>query len=427
MLREPKQSRASLPLKEVNDLFTIFDSYLNEMRGIISAPNEGAMTRVSRNNISRIVTSMQGSLGGLIPGQSGGMRMNPTSFTNPLASEDNRSNWRINTTRAHNLNTFLQSQTRLLTTISEELRNIHRTYVIPFENKDDEFASLARDLDRDHSSFWQRFGDGAANIGNFLAGIVNGAMQATYDLFVGLLGFADGFITYMAGGIVVSVCAPFGIDPPRWAQDSVDGVSDTVQALLNDPALLVDSLVLSSIDAIEEEGIGYAVGYVGLCVAAFAVTFGNAKKASVSTTRARTPATQTVRPIPTNSRAPGIVQSRINIASGPTRFTPVRPRTGQPVSAGWDHVVNGHFGRTLERNRSVFSLPQNQVKAILQNPRVVNSPATGVDGGQFVRIVDTGTVVGHTALKYGGRETTWVKIFTDEAGNLITTFPVPAP
>ena len=76
--------------------------------------------------------------------------------------------------------------------------------------------------------------------------------------------------------------------------------------------------------------------------------------------------------------APGIlpiVQSRINVANGKTRFTP-----GQPVSAG-----------------------------------------------QYVRVIDTGEVVGNTALKFGGNETTWIQVFKDQSGNLITTYPIPAP
>lgn len=43
----------------------------------------------------------------------------------------------------------------------------------------------------------------------------------------------------------------------------------------------------------------------------------------------------------------------------------------------------------------------------------------------YVRNVDTGSIVGKTALKYGGNDTSWIRIFTDRAGNLITTFPIP--
>ncbi len=121
------------------------------------------------------------------------------------------------------------------------------------------------------------------------------------------------------------------------------------------------------------------------------------------------------------------MQSRINIANGRTRFTPLRPSTGEPISAGWYHVVDGHFNVPLANSRSVFSISPNKLRGILQRPNVVKSPVTAIQGGQYVRIVNTGEVVGNSALKFGGKKTTWIKIFTDKAGNLITTYPVPAP
>ncbi len=128
-----------------------------------------------------------------------------------------------------------------------------------------------------------------------------------------------------------------------------------------------------------------------------------------------------------NEIVEGVVKSRINIANGQTRFTPIRPTTGQPVSAGFNHVLDGHFNRPLANSRSIFSIPPNELKIILQNKDIVHSPVNLIEGGQYVRIVDTGKIIGNSALKYGGKETTWIKIFTDKAGNLITTYPVPAP
>lgn len=64
---------------------------------------------------------------------------------------------------------------------------------------------------------------------------------------------------------------------------------------------------------------------------------------------------------------------------------------------------------------------------ILQTDSVVHSSVLAIPGGQYVREVDVGQIVGNTALKFGGEETSWIKIFTDEAGNLITVYPIPAP
>jgi len=118
--------------------------------------------------------------------------------------------------------------------------------------------------------------------------------------------------------------------------------------------------------------------------------------------------------------------SRINIAKGPTRFTPLR-KSGSPMSAGWEHVLEQHFGRELAPNRFVFSISENKLIDILGRKDIIQTPITATKEGVFVRIVDTGMVVGKTSLNYGGVDTTYIKIFTDSKGNLINTFPVPRP
>ncbi len=121
---------------------------------------------------------------------------------------------------------------------------------------------------------------------------------------------------------------------------------------------------------------------------------------------------------------PGRVKSRINIADGPTETTPYR-LTGEKVSAGFDHVLDDHFYRPAANSRSIFSITPEELKVILQSETVVSSPVTAIGNGVFVRTVNAGTVVGKTAKKYGELPTSSIKVFTDRAGNLITTYPVP--
>lgn len=119
-------------------------------------------------------------------------------------------------------------------------------------------------------------------------------------------------------------------------------------------------------------------------------------------------------------------QSRINLAKGRTRFTPLRAN-GNPVSAGWEHVTQRHFGTN---SQSQFTISQDQLRGILQKPEIVRSRISPIDSGvslQYVRTVNTNTNVGVTRVSDGANPTTWVKIYTDRAGNLITTFPVPPP
>ncbi|MCJ1884706.1 filamentous hemagglutinin N-terminal domain-containing protein [Pseudomonas sp. LA21] len=126
------------------------------------------------------------------------------------------------------------------------------------------------------------------------------------------------------------------------------------------------------------------------------------------------------------AQIPGRVQSRINIADGRTATTPLRDN-GNPVSAGFDHVLKGHFDVEVSNSRSVFTVSPSELKGILQSSSVVKSPVTAMPDGQFVRTVDVGRVIGTSTLKDGGVPTSVIKVFTDRAGNLITAFPVKAP
>jgi hypothetical protein len=94
---------------------------------------------------------------------------------------------------------------------------------------------------------------------------------------------------------------------------------------------------------------------------------------------------------------------------------------------GMKHVTDGHFNRPLANSRSVFSINEDELIDILHRPDIVKSAVRDLGEGQYVRTVDVGQVVGNTALKYGGVETTWIRIFTDSKGNLLTVFPIPAP
>lgn len=127
--------------------------------------------------------------------------------------------------------------------------------------------------------------------------------------------------------------------------------------------------------------------------------------------------------IPAVAQVPGRVSSRINVANGRTQTTPLRG-TGQPVSAGFEHVVEQHIGVQLANNRSAFTITSDELRGLLQESSVVKSPVTALGDGTFLRVVDTGRNIGLTSLSEGGIPTSVMRIFTDRAGNLITAFPV---
>ncbi|MBC1938765.1 hypothetical protein HCJ31_04250 [Listeria welshimeri] len=117
----------------------------------------------------------------------------------------------------------------------------------------------------------------------------------------------------------------------------------------------------------------------------------------------------------------GVVQSRINIAKGPTRFS-------SSDSAGFKHVVDRHFNPN--RNAGQFTISQDKLISILSDKNIVNIPVKEISGNQFERIVDIGETAGTvkpSLPKVGGQTTNYIRIITDKAGNLITTYPIPKP
>ncbi|MBQ8260755.1 MAG: hypothetical protein IJZ00_00535, partial [Lachnospiraceae bacterium] len=124
----------------------------------------------------------------------------------------------------------------------------------------------------------------------------------------------------------------------------------------------------------------------------------------------------------TSSVNHGFDTTRINIAKGPTRFSPSR-------NAGLQHVIDRHF--SPGRNAGQFTISTDDLVNILGRRDVINTPGVpSTTSGQYIRIVDVGEIVGTIKPSIpgiGGQSTTWITIITDIRGNLITTYPCPAP
>lgn len=114
----------------------------------------------------------------------------------------------------------------------------------------------------------------------------------------------------------------------------------------------------------------------------------------------------------------GVVQSRVNLAENPTRFSPSK-------NAGMKHVRDRHYNPS--KNAGQFTIPESDLKNILQSKQVVNTTVKQLESGGFERVIDIGKNVGTVKPSLGGQPTTWIKVITDKAGNIITTYPIPKP
>ncbi|MBU1282116.1 MAG: adhesin [Gammaproteobacteria bacterium] len=92
--------------------------------------------------------------------------------------------------------------------------------------------------------------------------------------------------------------------------------------------------------------------------------------------------------------------------------------------AGWNHLVDRHYNP--RKNASQFTIPQEELRVLLQSRQVVETPVTrtlaSADGIRYVREVKLARDVGMD--KFSGMQPTSVMtVLTDGFGNLVTATP----
>lgn len=109
----------------------------------------------------------------------------------------------------------------------------------------------------------------------------------------------------------------------------------------------------------------------------------------------------------------GRVQTRVNL------------RNGNPneVGSGLDYALKKHGG-TGPNNKSQFTIARDKLTQILQRKDLVSTPVfKSSDSGNFIRHYDAGEIVGHLPVTKGKDPVSVLTVITDEAGNLVNTFP----
>lgn len=95
---------------------------------------------------------------------------------------------------------------------------------------------------------------------------------------------------------------------------------------------------------------------------------------------------------------------------------------------GVGHTIRRHFSGINKQSR--WTMNRREIFELLESKKVVSAPveyAGHVAEGQYVRYVDTGVVVGRVRESHGRHLTTWIKVYTDVDGALISAYPVPGP
>lgn len=70
----------------------------------------------------------------------------------------------------------------------------------------------------------------------------------------------------------------------------------------------------------------------------------------------------------------------------------------------------------------------DELKEILSRKDIIATKVTiSETSGQFKRVANVGYDIGTVKPSMGGKSTSWIEIYTDSKGNLITAYPTPEP
>ena len=247
---------------------TMLSNYIDDMKAYIAPVNAGAMMRVDRNDISYNISQIADGIltvneiaydsGSSFPDYKHFLWNRSTEEARLILEEEERERIR----REKNYNTFAAfrsgSVSRAFCIFREELEEIQHIYkesIVPFENTDDDYADQARF----YYDMWETIGNKWDSLKETTSNAVRGVFDAGVEALDGALSFA----LYLAfGGFVFSGV----VSLPDEVEERVRGIDAGMQAMLKDPFKSLEALGQSATDTYEEEGLAYAIGYLGLDV-----------------------------------------------------------------------------------------------------------------------------------------------------------------
>ena len=141
-----------------------------------------------------------------------------------------------------------------------DINAIYKNAIIPFENTDDDYASLAEF----YYDMWATTGDNWTDFLRSSGDICRGLGDATVDML-------DGIASLGAFAIYESVPAGCSANGdlaflPDCITERALGTGAAIEMLIKEPGIVVDCMGQNMMDTYEEEGLAYATGYVTLDV-----------------------------------------------------------------------------------------------------------------------------------------------------------------
>ncbi|MGI8350475.1 hypothetical protein NiCM35_11955 [Niallia circulans] len=171
---------------------------------------------------------------------------------------EERERSRYNKQQLESIRNDMESVQSKLKNKMEELWDLYESKVKKYENTDDEYANKASQVKDRYTTFSEKVSD-------VISVTAEGAWDFVKGLAVAIYEIAKGLITLVidAGIVAASGIIPDSIEPDFLKKAStkrIESATETLDAVIHDPVIVLESMAQSITDTAEKEGIMYVSG-----------------------------------------------------------------------------------------------------------------------------------------------------------------------
>ncbi|MYL64388.1 hypothetical protein GLW07_13610 [Bacillus hwajinpoensis] len=248
--------------EQIQDLLTLFESYVSDTNAYITPLARQAMMQVDRNdiwvNLQQIERGISGNVGKASRVASRAPYNTFSFFEDPTESEIEKS--RSNEANLNQIRREINRSESVLQQKMDDLWGIYNTKVKPFENTDDDYYGKAQKLKMSYTGVFEGVWDGVEDLSSDIYGFGKGLVLGLYEIGKGLVTVASD-----AGIVYTSHQLPDSIEPDflkEAADKRVEGYRAAAMQAIKDPMGVVESISQSFSDTYEDEGVAYVAGNV---------------------------------------------------------------------------------------------------------------------------------------------------------------------
>ncbi|MCA0174656.1 DNA/RNA non-specific endonuclease [Bacillus sp. RAR_GA_16] len=248
--------------EQIQDLLTLFESYVSDTNAYITPLARQSMMQVDRNdiwvNLQQIERGISGNVGKASRVASRVPYNTFSFFDDPTESEIEKS--RSNEGNLNQIRREINRSESVLQQKMDDLWGIYNTKVKPFENTDDDYYGKAQKLKMSYTGVFEGVWDGVEDLSSDIYGFGKGLVLGLYEIGKGLVTVAGD-----AGIVYTSHHLPDSVEPDflkEAADKRVEGYKAAAMQAIKDPMGVAEAITQSFSDTYEDEGVAYVAGNV---------------------------------------------------------------------------------------------------------------------------------------------------------------------